>query len=173
MSFKYGKDAEIDFTQSSTFRAAKRWTLEVERFSEDIGDPNITIDKSGVKDGHVTINVKDFQNSGNPLIMNIEIPHQYPMHPPFAWIESPTLTPTSSKRNLSFGMFSGVPCLQELTVSGWSPTLSLAKTFLFVYSAVNDNCMIGNNNSVTRSEALRGRSTFVSAHSSWDRVGYS
>jgi len=160
----YGSDTHFDFT-SQTFRARKRWSLEVDRFQEEINDPNITIDKSRMKDGHVRITVANFQKSDHDLVINVEISQDYPMWPPFVWIESPVLA--SKYTNLSFAMFTGVPCIQELTISGWSPTLNLAKTFLFVYSAVNENCTISKYTSISREEALKGAKSFRSAHSSW------
>ncbi len=163
----YGKDANLNFT-SNDYKSQKRWRVEVDRFREEVCnvDPNITINTDNIQQGEVDITVSNFQKSGHDLVLVVEISREYPIYPPFVWIKQPTLIPKAT--NLPFAVFSGVPCIKELSISGWSPVLNLTKVFMFTYSAFNENCCVYPKAHInTRSAAIIGATSLYNSHRDW------
>jgi len=175
----YGPDAKLDFT-SVDFRGRKRWIAEVERFKQEIAgsEGKYEVDISRHKEGAIKVVVKELAdgslkssmgNNLQPLVMNFEIPVDYPMSPPLVWVETPHLI-GSRQSELSFGIFHGVPCLKELKIGGWTPIFNLSSTFVFVLNALTEHTVIdksSNKARITRKAALDGSMQIARAHPDW------
>lgn len=156
---KFGKDAEFDFTNSDS-KLGQRWLHEIDAFHKQIYDPNVILDDSQTQYGHGRIIVKDFQNSGEDFVLNVELSRQYPFVPPFIWIECPKLMIKSTKK--PFKNFMGDLYFPELAID-WRPIFNLPKIFLLIYSTFNELCFIKKSDSKlitreeTRNDALKYR----------------
>jgi ubiquitin-protein ligase len=179
MKSKYGLDSKINFVSGVDFKAKKRWIAEVKNFAQEMeaSEGKYRVDTSQSQFGVVTVTVqeladgplkKSMGDQSKPLIIHFEISREYPMSPPFVWVESPQLV--HDPQNLSFGIFHGVPCLKELKDAGWTPIFSLSSVFVFVLNALAENARINQSQreANTRQQALSGSQQISAAHPDWE-----
>lgn len=119
------------------------------------------------------------KGNSDKFIVGFKFESNYPMSPPFFYVESPRIT---SGRNFeecafrstggSWGFFQGVPCWHLLTNAGWTPACT-TKTVLVQFQAMlNEAANDGDGIKIDMSSAIyatpeEGRKFIKNVHSEW------
>lgn len=123
------------------------------------------------------LSVRREKGNSDKFVVGFKFESNYPMSPPFFYVESPRIT---SKEYANFeecafrstggdwGFFEGVPCWHLLTNRGWTPACT-TKTVLVQFQAMlNDAEPEIDMSNVIYSTPEEGRAYIKAAHPEWN-----